>query len=46
MLLPLHLVHRFEFSPRIRVVVSEVEKIATLECIGTLELVPLGHVGP
>ena len=56
MLLPLHLVHRFEFSPRIHVV-SEVEKIATLECIrtlelvtleciGTLELVPLRCVGP
>ena len=28
------------------VVVSEVEKIATLECVGTLELVPLGCVGP
>ena len=28
------------------VVVSEVEKIVTLECIGTLELVPLGCVGP
>ena len=28
------------------VVVSEVEKIATLECIGTLELVPLGCIGP
>ena len=28
------------------VVVSEVENIATLECIGTLDLVPLGCVGP
>jgi hypothetical protein len=39
-LLPLHLVHRFEFSPRIRCR-SEVEKIVTRECIGTLELVLL-----
>ena len=44
--LAIALVHRFEFSPRIRCSGSEVENIATLECIGTLELVPLGCVGP
>ena len=45
MLLPLHLCID-EFSSRIRCSGSEVEKIATLECIDTLELVPLGCVGP
>ena len=41
--LPLHLVHRFEFSMVIRG--SEVEKLVTLGCLGTLELVPLGCFG-
>ena len=41
--LPLHLVHRFEFSAVIRG--SEVEKLVTLGCLGTLELVPLGCLG-
>ena len=37
------IVHRFEFSTRIRL--SEVEKLVTLGCFGALELVPLGYVG-
>ena len=41
--LPLHLVHRFEFSMMIRG--SEVKKLVTLGCLGTLELVPLGCFG-
>ena len=43
MFLPLHLLHRFEFSTVIRG--SEVEKLITLGCLGTLELVPLGCLG-
>ena len=44
--LAIALVHRFEFSPRIRCSGSEVEKIVSLECIGTLELVTLGTWSP
>ena len=41
-LLPLHLVHHFEFTV---IHGSEGEKLITLGCLSTLELVPLGCFG-
>ena len=40
---PLHWLHRFEFSTRIRL--SEVENLVSLGCLGAIELVPPGYVG-